>query len=289
MNEASGAPGPVKEPAQRAPERSAPDASGAGGLRHEKAARPIWIRSRSSGPDLASSDRAHRPDPREGRSRARTRSTGPRRRPTNRLQSPSTNRPAALGPFPDGLRIGSPRSFPVALARLRSPRGTPFQIRRLATPKGTERTDRNGESSRGWLADSPRQTDRNGVSRFRLCRRRRTTAGREPDRGPRIGRLRASQPLAAAAVCPDRGALRRLDRAERAMRWLPTRRSRVLPKSFRRNGGTGNPVIGRVREFPVHRSRRIAQSPHSFSTGLSTIGGAGAAAAAQFTSPPGGR
>ena len=106
---------PVKEPAQRAPERNAPDASGAGGLRHEKAARPVWIGLARAGrtwhPATARIDRTHA---RVGRPRERDR-LSPRRRPTDRLQSPSTNRPAALGPIPDGLRIG-----PHALFRGRS-------------------------------------------------------------------------------------------------------------------------------------------------------------------------
>jgi hypothetical protein len=260
---------PVKEPAQRAPERSAPDASGAGGLRHEKAARPVWIGLARAGrtwhPATARIDR-----PTRGvRRAARTRSTSPRRRPTDRLQTPSTNRPAALGPFPDGLRIG-----PHALFRWRAQAAEsarrPLSDPPARTPKDAERTNRNGESSRGWLANPSRRTGRNGVSRFRLCRRRRTTTEREPGRGPQIRRTEASQPFAAAAACPTLGALRNLGRAERATRRLPTRRFRVLSESFSRNLGAGNPVIWRGREIPVYSSRGIAQMPHSFSTGLST-------------------
>ncbi len=176
---------PVKEPAQRAPERSAPDASGAGGLRHEKAARPVWIGLARAGrtwhPATARIDRTHA---RVGRPRERDRlpPAGARRigcnhpRPTARRRS-------------DLSRMGSgsvPTLFSGGARKLRSLRVAPFQIRRLAAPKGAERTDRNGESSRGWPANPSRRTGRNGVSRFRLCHRRRTTTGREPDRGPRI-------------------------------------------------------------------------------------------------------
>jgi len=124
---------PVKEPAQRAPEWSAPDASGAGGLRHEKAARPVWIRSRSSGPDLASSDRAHRPDPREG--------VGPGARTRSALPLAGARRTGCNHPRPtarwrsDRSRMGSgsvPTHFCGAARRLRSLRSAPFQIRRHA-------------------------------------------------------------------------------------------------------------------------------------------------------------
>jgi hypothetical protein len=210
---------PVKEPAQRAPEWSAPDASGAGGLRHEKAAGPGWIGLARAGrtwhPATARIDRTHA----RGTPSARTRTTSPRRRPTNRLQSSSTNRPAALGPVPDGLRIGPNALFRGHTQAAESAQ-RPLSDPPARTPKDAERTDRNGGSSRGWPASPSRRTGRNGVSRFRLYRRRRTTNGREPERGPRIRRIGASHPFAAAAACPNTAAPRgnHEERAERRMR-----------------------------------------------------------------------
>jgi hypothetical protein len=263
---------PVKEPAQRAPEWSAPDASGAGGLRHEKAAGPVWIRSRSSGPDLASSDRAHRPDPREGVDLARERG-----RPSP-SQAPDEPAAITLDQPPGGARTApgwapdrSPRSFAGPRADCGVRAAPPF--RSAGThPEGCG-ADRPERRVLQRMARQPVPADRpKRREPLRLCRRRRTTNGREPERGPRIRRINALYPFTAAAACPDpHGSVRNrggTDGAENTLAPNPTL-SRA-GGSFRRNDAGSNPLLRPCREIPVHSSRRIAQMPHSFSTRLST-------------------
>ena len=215
MNEASGAPGAREEPPQRAPERSAPDASRSRWAPARKSGGPVWIGLARAGRTWHPATARIRPDPaRVGR---------PRERDRLPLQAPDGSAAITLDQPPGGART-YPRMAPgrspthlsggaAGCGAARCPLSDP--------PAAQPRKARSGPTGRQVVRRMACQP----VPADRSKRHEPTpTVPPAPDDGtrawtrPRPADLKdqRTRPFAAAAACPNRDSLRKPGRAERA-------------------------------------------------------------------------